>query len=710
MAAQIQPRTQVPIPGVSLDSVEHQWIIGDNSRVVTLYRNENDLRICHVFNVVTQQATRRLLEELAYLTDSTTHTWENWTPEVVDTLKGPMCVFRRLNEECWSKITIKDRQSFAFAWVFYGFKERKLPRGKNFINYFHYAILSANTNRVCRRVCRNEIREFTTKKHLPLLNDQDQGAKDFFYAMLLSSRVIANFLPPYLPDKFNNFLTERFLDAFYISNPATLLDVQYNASGVPIASRRPIELEMDLSVINELEGLDPLPEPRWHVEDKIITLVQRNHEIKYRIQDADTGRKLSQGVYKNLFNNEIQRIQYVFEQYADSDNFTFFNLLGNFNRPNSDEAEVMCDLFRARIIEEEAHRVIKSRLSRCVYLEDDGVPNFNANIIHRWSLENNKELRLIVEKDHLWWWVFDKRTKKSIRSNIEITGQVTSPIFNKNINFARGIEYSSTDKCSESTRCFIRSLADLPIEEQLRSLKDFNLKKVKVFNSRGAKFISVALEPSIVKRSKIDDRVRITKFMWAVTLTRIGAEELDDEGNVIVSLEQMRKMKLPRKHQYGQHAQIFIEGIAPDDNFFEGIRKNQQFCIMCDFNGSSNGLCTPGPSFVAIRNLSDAEIRYVERSQTWKRSSKKVIKMLGRMMEESRGEVPLPEFFKPGRDSVGAKDNMDSCITWSREKFELIDIHLSRAYVGVNTHTATSYYTYPQEFHEQNIPEGHNLL
>jgi len=724
MAAQIENRPQFIPQGFSVDGVQHQWRINGNEKIVSILKDERNISICHVFNTATQKYTVRpiikdrpkeCVRSKFENREEKCPSWKKMVPVVVDTPKGPMCVFKKENEKCWSKSHIKVDQSSILVWTFskeVGFKyhhfifsEPKIETNLDIV------ILCLKTNRVKRE-------RLSSVPYTPLypiiptthhIHDLDTFSRTRFYELFMDAL-------PYRP---NNYKCSEISDrptTLEISDQGSILNVAYDEQGLPTSvDRRPLTLQMDLSIGDELGEMAPNLHHTWKVNRKEIHLTRRNNQIIYIIRDIATQRGILWNVYKdNLSENEAQQEM-------------------------------------ARLSE------------KCIYLEDDNRLVL-TKISRRWDVENNKELWLVKESGRLRWWLFDKTTQTSFRSNIRICEELAVPRarhvllktseyppdprawamyhsvgyilnwgptygiredrFNPSlpgINLTRNMEYGGTDRCSSHTKMYLNNLGELSKREQLIALEDFNLKRVKVFNANKAKFISVALEPSIIKRSKIDPRVNITKFMWAVTIVRVGKIKGTSAKKSVDILKNRNFLhkEYDKLIGNGQHAQIIIEGVASCNDYpIPGVQKDQQFCIMCDFDGASGldkespnrGPCESGPSRVAVKDISSDSVFYIERSQVWKRSHEQVIKMIDLILREYRREVPLPNLHIMGGVSVSAEDGDESCITWLKDKFEIIDVYLPDPLVGKNIITYTSDFTYSEEYHRDNIPEDHDSL
>lgn len=134
--------------------------------------------------------------------------------------------------------------------------------------------------------------------------------------------------------------------------------------------------------------------------------------------------------------------------------------------------------------------------------------------------------------------------------------------------------------------------------------------------------------------SSIDSRVRVSKFMWGVTLLTHGGK-------------------------CGNHALAAIEGIADDDYFnkyselrykeddylpfLPDIKKNQYFMLFIEYNPP-----------ITIKNIPPQELRWQTRSEIWMRDSERVKAMIDDMVEVVLRDK-LPTLSRLGRYSIFTK-------------------------------------------------------
>lgn len=184
------------------------------------------------------------------------------------------------------------------------------------------------------------------------------------------------------------------------------------------------------------------------------------------------------------------------------------------------------------------------------------------------------------------------------------------------------------------------------------------------------KRLFVEIEPISIL-SRIDDNVRVSKFMWAVGLiTHEGSE--------------------------GNHAQIIVEGIS--DEFYgskyskiknvEMIRVGEKFTYMCEFN----------PPVESTLFLPEQEIPHETRTPLHMRTSEQVKKMIEAIEKE---KLENPKFNLWGKKSIIYKFNLqklnlsgrvgDNCLTWSREKLKMVDIDIGNSIVDYVAAIAKNY-------------------
>ncbi|VHO03601.1 hypothetical protein [Candidatus Rhabdochlamydia sp. T3358] len=228
----------------------------------------------------------------------------------------------------------------------------------------------------------------------------------------------------------------------------------------------------------------------------------------------------------------------------------------------------------------------------------------------------------------------------------------------------------------------------ISIESYLEKTALFEKKK-ELLSPQIHKPLLIEIEP-ISLPSVIDERVRVSKFTWAVTLvTHTGSE--------------------------GNHARIIIEGIndgfydeeAPQIGTAKKVEIGEKFIHLADYSPQiQSGLFSP-----------DA-LEYETRTEIWMRSSDKVKKML----EAIKKEQYFPAYRRPfnfyGKNSKfyqftpwGKKWRIfsgkvgDNCFTWARDKLKMINIDLGEGYTDLVVAMAKNYTRDKEEYKTLPIQE-----
>ncbi len=703
MAAQVGNQVQFLPQGVSSDEIIYQWRVNNNTRIVSLIRGEGDSKICHVFNAVLGQSTTRLVDrggggispldrdEISPLDRDEISpiggfrerrpsrrnffgrlkTYEDLIPEVVNTAKGPMCIFKHKNDRVVSKVHVRDGDTSNTVWgVVRTFTEIRgglfLKREREFNWCFDVVILNIAVNRVRRiRVASKKNDIISVHRYLGNRADDSSSFSIFSQSIDENEKVVfdryhfyedpnvtakfflSNSRLPFSRLKIGTGHLRSTIESSLIRDTGFIFDIksyEFSKYSPHNIERSYCELLKRFPIGEELETeLESTPNPKWKIDGKEITLFQKDREVKYRVS-TDRG--------ENLYEGLVQTLQ------------------------ESDEVQ----------------RRIEELSTSCVFLEEDGNPFFGI-LIRRWNAGEREEVRLVQERDGLWWWLFNKDYQSSIRTNIsiveekEMSSEVLKELFEERLwkvddyfkylnspnktMFSRKLEYGFTNRCCDSTKRYIRSLADKNAQEQRDALKNCSLKEIVFFrSSRGGRFLKVGLEPSYSAQCKIDPRVSVSNLMWAVTIVVVDA-----------------------------HAQLIIEGIAHADITFPRItsqdkreevkiKKGDFFLFLTEFDGDSKYcnrkirlnsiLCRSGPAVVKIGVLNEKP-RYDGRSETWKRPSEDIFKMFEQIVREHMNPqeyLVRNVLYMPGRESVAARSNMDSCITWLIEKVGTVGIYL----------------------------------
>lgn len=186
----------------------------------------------------------------------------------------------------------------------------------------------------------------------------------------------------------------------------------------------------------------------------------------------------------------------------------------------------------------------------------------------------------------------------------------------------------------------------------------------------------IEIEP-ISSPSRIDKRMGVSKFMWAVTLiTHKGSE--------------------------GNHAKIIVEGI--NDGFYssehprvkngETIGYGKKFTYMTEFN----------PPIKSKIFSEKEELLYETRTEIWMKTSNEVKKMLENIEEEKRLNSIKFKFL--GASSLfyifGSKP-YHNCFTWAKKHLKTLNIDLGKGYMDV-IGAIVKGYTIDKEEYETDLP------
>ncbi|PIS00286.1 MAG: hypothetical protein COT84_08440 [Chlamydiae bacterium CG10_big_fil_rev_8_21_14_0_10_35_9] len=738
MAPQITPRYFIP-PAVNHDDITYQWVVDNETRVVSIIRRDEG-SVCHVFDRMSSQFTevpirlliwKELFQVKVRITDqgpifppedpmeelvgdaimkltrsSPAVSWIKIAPEVVITDQGPTCLLFHESTRLELKTIINIGVTQFKIWIFKKAKflritnltkcKSALIEDKVFIKN-HRENPLIHQNKKSRSVSRHSentviasiygmlggflLTPFAPMVGVPLCYTSGVGA--------LSSLATAIAVEHY-EKKHSPYLASSFVIHPVVSDDGTPVSL-----GVKL-----IRLEISYDVREEIQEENIFRVQKWTIEGKKIVIAFRNNLIKFGVIDEQSNR----GYQGNLEENAPERQ------------------------------------------EEEALRIIEERSSQCVYLQKNGAPSF-YEVVKRWDLGNNKILGLVAEEETLRWWIFDADHEhgvlKEIRSNLMVKyplKRIKVPSSLK--EYSKRTQFAGSSRCSKSTKQFLYAMGDMSREEQLEAIDSFVIRKIQLLNSQGAKFIKAIMEPkeSEFSLSQMDERIKVTKHSWAVTLIRVGGEKRPGGCRQTTAYAAGQVCPAILKYE-GQHAEIVIEGIAHEDRTMSymyinkdrietrmdiNLRKGQPFLLICHFNvpatgKNNNSTCAPGNSVVLIEDFFNRGLEPVEKSQVWKRPRHKVLEMLDRVYKEARREVEIPLLHTWGKYAgvnKKRKEKVDSCITWTFPKLEMMDIHLDPTYIGmlfgkergITSHTASSSFTYSEKYHKENPPEDIGLL
>lgn len=190
------------------------------------------------------------------------------------------------------------------------------------------------------------------------------------------------------------------------------------------------------------------------------------------------------------------------------------------------------------------------------------------------------------------------------------------------------------------------------IEKQQNTLRN----RIQIFSPEKPLFVEI--EP-ISEPSRIDQRLRVSKFTWAVTLVMHGGST-------------------------GDHTQIIVEGI---NNGLYGPKPPRL---------STAKIVPIGKKFIHLAHYQPyiesglfppEKLTFTKRTEIWMKSSKKTADMLQQIQREislqkkqksKQKKLPIALF---GCDSL-TSGGSHSCFTWAREKIQMIDIDLGKSKIG----------------------------
>lgn len=171
-----------------------------------------------------------------------------------------------------------------------------------------------------------------------------------------------------------------------------------------------------------------------------------------------------------------------------------------------------------------------------------------------------------------------------------------------------------------------RSMISQSEKDNAQMLFKRNKKRIQALETRP---LIIEVEPRSQK-SKIDDKVLVSKFMWAVTM-------IANQGS------------------NGNHAQLIVEGLNNSDLDLGEIAHGNYFASVYHLQNATE---------ISIA-LIKGEIRYQQRTQVWKVNSQKVVKMLDSIAEEKRKMED--DGYQIEYDELGpsiSKPNANNCCSW----------------------------------------------
>ncbi|MGD2168709.1 MAG: hypothetical protein PVI40_00515 [Chlamydiota bacterium] len=749
MAAQISPRFFTP-PNVSHNDIVHQWSLENEARVVSIVKRDKD-HICHVFNQVSNQFTERPVANCYEK-----YSWKNLTPEVVDTDQGPMCILKKKDERLVLNTSIKVGEAICKIWVL---------GSSPYLN--RALLLNITKNRVAELdscIFFDEVEPFNT-----YLTDQTRKSRSVarysVHATTISMIGGAIAIPLALANPIvgipviktfgaawiSSFLTctgALTYESFHSASLASSAIVQpfIGTDGTPIDfDFKPVQLESEFDVGEEIRKESFFPVQKWSAEGKRVGIRIKDGEIGFIVADERNGRMLNGGTHQidrsDIEERVIEVANRLYSNWTTRWGACAAKIIywWNKNKIQHEQANL-----KKSLEEENLQREFENISIGCSYVQKNNIPLF-CEIKRRWALGNDKELGLVMEKGTLRWWIFKIHQNRGILEETQSTFNVEYPTLEMRFlqklasplkEYSKRTQFVGSSECSQSTREFLYALGDKSPEEQLEDINSFFIRKAHILNCNGAKFVRAVMEPKSSFSSRMDERIKITEHSWAVTLIRVGSRKQQGKCN---------GKSLPAGLKYEkQHAEIVIEGIAHENRTMAymvleqvgrevrevrreiNLIKGQPFSLICHFNvpatgKNNNSMCSPGDAVVLIEDYSNRDIDDEYRSQVWKRPRDEVLKMLAQVYKEAKKEVEISLLHTWGKYSIVnllRQGKIDSCITWSFPKLEMMSIHLNPTVIGkiigkecgFTTHTASSYFTYSKEYHDSHPPEDEGLL
>ncbi|CRX38731.1 hypothetical protein ELAC_1395 [Estrella lausannensis] len=176
----------------------------------------------------------------------------------------------------------------------------------------------------------------------------------------------------------------------------------------------------------------------------------------------------------------------------------------------------------------------------------------------------------------------------------------------------------------------------------------------------------IIIEPKTLPCT-LDENVRVSKLRWAISL-------ICDDTNA----------------SSGQHALVFIQGINDGSLSLminhKPINIGERFTIISHLKSENE---------IEIKPIEESKLRFIERTQIWLLTSRKIKKMLS-AMEKERDEKNTP-FSILGSDSAFSGGG-HNCFTWAHSYFKEVGIDLGRAVFGF-FFTQTKSYTQNPEYY-----------
>lgn len=174
------------------------------------------------------------------------------------------------------------------------------------------------------------------------------------------------------------------------------------------------------------------------------------------------------------------------------------------------------------------------------------------------------------------------------------------------------------------------------VAEKIKELEE----KERVLSAHNSS--QIAIEPFSVS-SHIDPRVRVSKFIWAVTL-------VTHSGSL------------------GNHTLIVTEGLGYRESLnFKGVKDGEYFMCMSHYSGK----------YALESKIIQADtLEYETRAPIWKIEQSRVVDML---QDIEKNISNPPALSRLGSDSIFSNPGEESCFTWARKKLKIVHIQLGKS-------------------------------
>lgn len=278
-------------------------------------------------------------------------------------------------------------------------------------------------------------------------------------------------------------------------------------------------------------------------------------------------------------------------------------------------------------------------------------------------------------------------TKESENAKVELLGAAKGPVWSvldKRTRITRwaffNISTFPSNRCCFESAKKINAIRPTSLPDFQSFFNDFDVFGIDIYSSREIPF-SIFMEPRSFT-SRIDNRMHVSKFMWAVTL-------------------------VAHRGSLGNHAEIIIEGVNNGSILTLDVAEGDFFIWRADFS----------PEIKSIK-LEPHKLVYHKRTQVWMTPSYKVHQMLTKINEESEyqnqiyresGKASYDDylkslFFDLGRNSMFYSGPLrHNCLTWAVEKLRIADIHINEIPGEVFASLITVVASHEEAFEKTNV-------